>query len=318
MNELDEDKLFTPEEMMRIEAERERRIEPAAKVPLLILVTLLAGLALAVVGYSEYEIVYRVFDYLAGENSEYWSPTLMGFTAATMIIGFHILAKAKPHNLAVRIVDRSVEILIPTYLFGMGFLIACILFADGLGSMIQNSDIPAMIGSLPEAIEQGWVDALFAHVTNPLAVLAFSVGIGGLAIVNIFIAHKLLTTIAININDIFGRLSRANAAIKDHQAILNAQKEYSAINSEINDLHIWDDNYIRTIITNEVISVISDALLPHKKWLQDSQYSSEFRFEESHRKIDPKQVAKDIAKIEAIRPHDIMNAMNPKLLEKGK
>lgn len=311
------DELFSSEEMMRFEAELKRHIEAAAKVPILILMTLLAGLALAVVGYSEYEIVYRVFDYLAGENSEYWSPTLMGFTAATMIIGFHILAKAKPHNLAVRIVDRSVEILIPTYLIGMGFLIACILFADGLGNMIE-SDMPAMIGSLPEAIEQGWVDALFAHVTNPLAVLAFSVGIGGLAIVNIFIAHKLLMAIVRNVDDIFGRLSRANAAIKDHQAILNSQKEYSSINSEISDLHIWDDHFIRTIITNEVISVISDSLLPHKKWLQDSQYSSEFRFEESHRKIDPKQVAKDIAKIEAIRPQDIMNAMNPKFLEKGK
>jgi hypothetical protein len=311
------DELFSSEEMMRFEAVLKRHIEVAAKVPLLILMTLLAGLALAVVGYSEYEIVYRVFDYLAGDNSEYWSPTLMGFTAATMIIGFHILAKAKPQNLAVRIVDRSVEILIPTYLIGMGFLIACILFADGLGSMIQI-EMPAMIGSLPEAIEQGWVDAIFAHVTNPLAVLAFSLGIGGLAIVNIFIAHKLLTTIAININDIFGRLSRARAAIKDHQAILKAQKEYSALNYEINDLHIMDDNYIRTIITNEVISAISDALLPHKKWLQDSQYSTEFRFEDSHRKVDPKQVAKDIAKIEAIRPQDIMNAMNPKILEKGK
>ena len=312
------EELFSSEEMMRFEAVLKRHIEAAAKAPLLILMTLLAGLALAVVGYSEFEIVYRVFDYLAGENNEYWSPTLMGFTAATMIIGFHILAKVKPHNLAVRIVDRSVEILIPTYLIGMGFLIACILFADGLGSMIQI-EMPAMIGSLPEAIEQGWVDAFFAHVTNPLAVLAFSLGIGGLAIVNIFIAHKLLTTIAININDIFGRLSRARAAIKDHQAILIAKQEYSAINSEINDLLIWDDNYIRTIIVNEVMSVISDALLPHKKWLQDFQYSSDSRFvEESHRKIDPKQVAKDIAKIEAIRPQDIMNAMNPKFLEKGK
>jgi hypothetical protein len=79
-----------------------------------------------------------------------------------------------------------------------------------------------------------------------------------------------------------------------------------------------DDDYIRAIITNEVLSVISDELAPHKKWLQESQYSIEFRFEDSYRKVDPKQIAKDIAKIEAIRPQDIMNAMNPKLLEKGK
>ena len=64
------EELFSSEEMMRFEAVLKRHIEAAAKAPLLILMTLLAGLALAVVGYSEFEIVYRVFDYLAGENNE--------------------------------------------------------------------------------------------------------------------------------------------------------------------------------------------------------------------------------------------------------
>lgn len=315
MNNLDV--LFTTEEIMQFEAALKRSTDAVARVPLLIFKVTLTTLVFVIVCYSEWEIIYRVFDYLAGEQNEYWSPTLMGFTATTMIIGFHILAKSNPNNLAVRIVDKSVELLIPTYLIGMGLLIASILFGDGLGSMIEN-DLPIMIGSLPEAIEEGWIDTLFSNVTNPLAVLAFSLGIGGLAIVNIFIAHKLLTIITINMEDIFGRLSRANAAIKDHRAILNAQKEYSALNSEINDLLIIDDNYIRTIITNETMSAITDALLPHKKWLQDSQYFSESRFEDSHRKIDPKQVGKDIAKIETIRPQDIMNAMNPKFLEKIK
>ncbi len=309
--------LFTTEEMMRFQVARKKYIQAAAKAPLLVVMTLFSILALAVVGYSEWEIIYRVFDYLAGDTNEYWSPTLMGFTAATMIIGFHILAKSRPHNLAVRIVEQSVEILIPVYLFGMGLLIASILFADGLSNML-NIDMPALIGSIPETIEQGWIDTFFANVTNPLAVLAFSLGIGGLAIVNIFIAHKLLTIIATNIEDVFSRLSRANTAIKDYQDILNAHKEYSALSAELNDLLIKDDNYLRLIITNEAMSTISDALLPHKKWLQDCQYSSEFRFDESSRKVDPKQVAKDIAKIEAIRPQDIMNAMNPKFQEKTK
>ncbi len=239
----------------------------------------------------------------------------MGFTAAIMIIGFHVLAKDKPHNVAVRFVEKTVGILIPTYLVGLGLLIASILFGDGLSAMIE-ADIPIMIGVIPEAIEQGWIDAFFANVTNPLAVLAFSLGIGGLAIVNIFIAHKLLVMITANVDDLFGRLSRAKAAIKDHQIILSAQKTYAALGSEINDLLIWDDNYIRIMIANEVMSTISDALLPHKKKLQDTQYSEEFRFETPHQKVDTKQIAKDITKIEAIRLQDVMSAMNPKLLEK--
>ncbi len=309
------DDLFTTEELMRFQVALKKSVEAVQRVPLIIFITLLAGLAFLGVVCIEWEIIYRVFDYLGGDNNEYWSPTLMGFTAAIMIIGFHVLAKDKPHNVAVRFVEKIVGILIPTYLVGLGLLIASILFGDGLRTMIE-ADIPIMIGAIPEAIEQGWIDAFFAYVTNPLAVLAFSLGIGGLAIVNIFIAHKLLVMITANVDDLFGRLSRAKAAIKDHKIILYAQKTYAALGSEINDLLIWDDNYIRMMIANEVMSVISDGLLPHKKKLQDTQYSEEFRFETPNQKVDAKQIAKDIAKIEAIRLQDIMNAMNPKLLEK--
>ncbi len=306
--------LFATDELMRFQAACKGYVDAAVKTPLIICTTILLGLVLVVVIYIEWEIVYRVFDYLAGEN-EYWSPTLMGFTAAIMIVGFHLLLKTKSNNLAVKIVEKSVEILIPLYLAGIGLLIAAILFADGLNSMVEI-DIPVMIGVIPEAIEHGWVETFFAHVANPLAVLTFSIGIGGLAIVNIFVAHKLLTIIITNLNDVFDRLSRAKTAINDHQTILRAQKEYSEFGSKLGDLLIWDDSYIRMIIANEVISVISDALLPHKKWLQNSQYSSDFRFETQNQKADPKQIAKDIAKIEAIRHQDVLNAMNPKLLEK--
>lgn len=309
--------LFNTEELIRFQVEQKERVQDAVKIPLLISIILLAVLALAVVAYSEYEIVYRIFDYLAGENHEYWSPGLMALTAATMIIGFHLLAQSNPHNPAVRIVERSVGILIPIYLIGMGILIASIIFGDGLSSLIQT-ETPVMIGNLPEVMEQGWIDAFFANVTNPSAVLTFSIGIGGLAIINIFVAHKLLTIISSNINDVFHRLSRAHDANQDYQAILNAQKEYARLSAELHDLLIKDDHYLRMTITNEVIHVIRQALLPHKKWLQIAQYSPEFRFEDLHRKVDPKQVAKDIAKIEAIRPQDIMDAMNPKLLEKSK
>ncbi|HNP51844.1 MAG TPA: hypothetical protein PKJ85_08625 [Nitrosomonas nitrosa] len=309
------DELFSVEELMRFQAVCKSHVDAAAKAPLVICTTVLVGLVLAVVVYIEWEIVYRVFDYLAGDTNEYWSPTLMGLTAAIMIIGFHLLLKTKADNWAVKIVEKSVEFLIPLYLCGIGLLIAAILFADGLNSMVEI-EMPVVIGAIPEAIEQGWVEIFFDHVTNPMAVLAFSIGIGGLAIVNIFVAHKLLTIIITNLEDVFDRISRAKTAINDHKVILRTQKEYSELGSELGDLLIWDDHYIRTIIANEVISVISDALLPHKKWLQDSQYSADFRFETHHQKADPKQIAKDIAKIEAIRHQDILNAMNPKLLEK--
>ena len=81
------------------------------------------------------------------------------------------------------------------------------------------------------------------------------------SIVNIFIAHTPLTRIAKNVNEIYERLSNAKAAIKDYQIILNAQKEYAAISSQINSML----NYIQTTITNEVMSVIHDGVLSRIK-----------------------------------------------------
>ncbi len=309
------DEAFSRTEQIRFEIKRNKYVKAAAKVPWILFLTSLGGVALGVVCYSEWEIIYRVFEALMGEDNRYWSPVPMGLTAATMIVGFHLLAKLKPQNIAVKIVENSVGMLIPIYLFGIGILIACILFQEGLSDML-NVEIPDIIGGIPAVVEEGWLDAFFAHVTNPIAVMAFSLGIGGLAIVNIFVAHQLLTMIAKNGSDMFDRLTLAKSAISDHQNTQRDQREYAAIGAELDELDMQDDEDIKLMITDEVMSTISDALLPHKKWLQHKQYSSEFRFGVQDQKVDTKQMAKDIAKIEAIRPQDVMNAMNPRYLEK--
>jgi len=309
------DEAFTRAEQIRFEIKRNKYVKAAAKVPLILLITFLCVIGLGVVCYSEWEIIYRVFEALMGEDNRYWSPVLMGLTAATMIVGFHLLAKLKPQNIAVRIVESSVGILIPIYLFGIGILIACILFQEGLSDML-NVEIPDIIGGLPKVVEEGWLDAFFTHVTNPIAVMVFSLGIGGLAIVNIFVAHQLLTMITKNGTDAFDRLTLAKSAIGDHQITQRVQREYAAIGAELDELAMQDDQDIKLMITDEVMNTISDALLPHKKWLQNKQYSSEFRFGVQDQKVDTKKMAKDIAKIEAIRPQDVMNAMDPRYLEK--
>lgn len=302
--------LFSTQELVQFQAQLKTHVIASATTPLSIAKTVLQMLVLGIVGYVEWEIIYRVFEYLSGEN-DYWSPEIMGLTAAIMIIGFHLLAYNAPHNFAVRFVNRAVQFLIPLYMVGVGLLIASIL---DVGSVVET-DIPLMIGELPDATQSNGMDGLFSGITDPLAVMAFSLGLGGLAIVNIFVAHHLLILISANIENITGRLSRAKQALQDHSTILRTQKLYAALRDDLADLNIWDDFTIRMHIASDVLSVIADALLPHKQWLmaQEMAETSPFGPQET---TDPKHVAGRIKKIEALSSQDILKALTPpKLLE---
>ncbi len=302
--------LFTTQELIQFQAMLKMHVMASATTPLGIAKTGLQMLVLGIVGFVEWEIIYQVFEYLSSEN-DYWSPEIMGLTAAIMIIGFHLLVYSAPHNFAVRFVNRAVQFLIPLYMVGVGLLIASIL---DVGSVIET-DMVLMIGAVPDGAESNWFDGLFAKITDPLAVMAFSLGLGGLAIVNIFVAHHLIALITINLEDITGRLSRAKQALQDHGIILRTQKHYAALGNALGALDSSDDSYIRMQIASDVLSVMADALLPHKQWLMAREMNepSPFGLQDT---TDPKFITSRIKKIEAISSQDILKALTiPKLLE---
>ena len=305
--------LFSIDELMQFQALVKRQLLASVRVPLNIFMGMLEAAALAVVGVVEWEIVYEVFVYLSGDEQGYWAPELMACTAGIMIIGFHLLAKTKPENLAVRIVEAAVQVLIPVYLIGVGLLIAAIMYADGLGGMVAAGP-ELVLGALPEVTESGWLDRLYDDIANPLSVLTLSLGIGGLAVINIFVAHRLLTMFGANLSDLVLRISRTREAIKDHAIIRRTQKAYAALALELDELAVRDDAYIRLAIANDVIAVIAEAMLPHKIWLTEHALGTDSRFE-GRDQIDIKQITREIARIEAISLKDVLAALNPKHLE---
>lgn len=307
--------LFTPGELMQFEAIAKRNLMASAKAPLLIFYCMLQGLTFTAVFIIEWEIIYRVFDYLSGEGEGYWAPELMGCTAAIMIIGFHLLAESKPDNSAVRIVETAVQILIPVYLLGIGLLIAAILYGDGLGGLVAMPPDITLGMLVPEASETSWLERVFAQITNPASVLTFSLGIGGLAIVNIFVAHQLLKKIKSNGADLFSRMTQAKETLKDCTIIKRAQKAYAELSNELEALEQRNDAAIRLMIATDVVSVISEALLPHKVALNEKALNPESRFGKQG-PIDTRLIAKNLAQIEAISLADVLAALNPKCLEK--
>lgn len=306
--------LFTQQELLRFQFLRGRHLRNTAKLPLNVGFTLLCALTLVFVGFVEWELIYQVFDYLIGDMEDSWSPALMACTGLIMVIGFHLLAKDRPTNPASLFVRAAVAILIPVYLLGTGLLTAAVIYGDGLASMVAP-DAQVVIGQIREAVDNGMIDTFFAHVTNPLAVITFSLGIGSLAIINIFVAHKLLGLVISNVDEMFTKTARAREAMHDFKLIQRAQKDFLDAELAEMELYLRDDNYIRLSIAGTVLNEISAALLPHRKWLKENEYGSPSSQFEVAEPADPKKVARDVAKIAAISQKDIMNALKPNLLE---
>jgi hypothetical protein len=306
--------LFTAQDFVLFQMMLKQSLIGAAKVPLIGTLTGLQILVVGLVVYVEYEIIYRVFEFLSGEN-EYWSPGVMGLTAAIMIIGFHIQVKLYPTNFAARFVNGAVQYLVPLYMLGVGLLVASIL---DVGSLIEMEQ-PVTVGNIPEAISSNGIEALFANVTNPLAALTFSLGLGGLAIVNIFVAHHLLSKIWSNIEDLTGRLAQAKQAISDYATIKRTHQQYAACVRERADLLARDD--VLTICMEVACAVLvmrDEALRPHREWQTEQRLCEKSPFE-LQETSNPQEVARLIKPIEAISQNDILKALTPqKLLEKGR
>lgn len=304
--------LFTDAEYAQLLRALHQKLREAAGAPFQLLSALFQSLVLLFVGYIEWELVYRVFAYLAGEG-EYWSPTLMGFTSAIMVVGFHLLAKVKPDNPAMRFVDRVVQVLIPLYVLGVGLLIAAIIYADGLSGLLDTAPPVNILGAPPDETGgvSAWLDTAFTHLTNPAAVLIFSLGVGGLAICNLFVAHHLIVLIGRALGEALGRVRGALDARVQWATVRDAQKRHRDLVLVLqNHDQTWTNETVRRSIITAVLSAISDALMQHKQWLQNRRLHKGSRFDQDDG-IRADAVERGIAAIESITWADVDAALNP-------
>lgn len=303
--------IFTPHENMQFAAIRNQLMRAAAPVPMNSLFHALLALVLGVVGYVEYELIYEVFEYLSGD-SEYYSPGIMALASMIMVVGFHVLAALNPNSFAARAINAIVGYVIPVYLLGVGLLLACVMFADGLGEIVAP-EIPIVIGELTTAVqEKGFVDSVFQYLADPLSVLLFSLGMGGLAIVNLFVANALLERLISGVRESYARLTDAKAAQVKYRTIQRTQKDFGSNLVALADNHRKDDDAaICEQIAVHALNVIDDALQPHRDYYKKHSYAKQTEFSGEMGGPDLKQMAKDIAAIDRISVADIEAVLKP-------
>lgn len=304
--------LFTPNEWLLFQQHWRSAIRQARTVPLMVCYAVLQAITLGFVLYIEWEIVYRVFDYLSPDH-QYWQPGLMGLTAAIMILAFHLLANEHPRHPLVRLLKSLVGFLIVAYVIGVGLLLGAIINAEGLLDLIR-AEAPEVIGQLPTDVESptGAIDWLFSQITNPAAALAFSLGMGGLSIVNLFVAHGLFVKITDNAVQSFARLQLVKHASQAYFELKRATKTYSSLGQDLADATLQSGHYHAQQLAAETLNAITEALLPHRKYVKEAEYATDNRFLPGDH-ADPKQVAKDITKIEAITYQKILDTLTPSI-----
>jgi len=308
--------LFIQSEHMVFEGIISEIKNKAKMVPLLILYSIASSLLLGFIGVIDWEIYFRIFEYLGGDGG-YWSPRLMAFSGIIMMIAFHILAKNQPKHVIVRIVAGLTGLIILSFIIGGGLNIASMLYNDGMGAT-PDVDIPVMIGEISQSVvQQGWIDTIFENVTNPVAILSLSLGIGGLSIVALYVAHHLFTWINKNINEIYKRLSALRMATALHKKINQSETHTAELLAKEYELSFQGEQHWMLQIGDEALEIIASNLMPHEQAYKEWEFNEPTHRWQNDESKDAKRIAAAIKKIKSITLSDILKAMSlPKQLRK--
>ena len=305
--------LLTPQEQAQCAAKMGEIVKQARWIPFQIVLIGLLGFIQAAVGYIEWELLLQVFKFLAGGEEGYWSANVMACSGLLVIVGFHVLARQNPQHRAVVWISRIAGVLIPVYAVGVGLLLASILFSDGPSGMFADPTSFSFFEAeaATESVRGNWLEWAFENLTNPLAVLIFSLAVGGLAILNLFLSHHLITAITHSMTSVYHRFTCALDARQNYAAVREAQKRFLELAHERREIALLDDEALAAEIAIEALAAIQEALSPHKCLLKDLEYAAEPSrlVVPEHIPPKPKQLARDIDKIDAISVTDIFEAL---------
>ncbi|MCY7297387.1 hypothetical protein [Alteromonas sp. a30] len=249
--------VFAPHIKNALAAEVQKSRNALLPVPFYALsVTLCGLLALGVIAF-EFEILYRVFDYLAGEESTFWTPEVMGFSSLILVVAVHFLAQSNADHRTLLFINRISANLLPIYLLGIGTLLAVIIFNDGVLSLLQSDTL--WDNSAVEN-ENDWLSHFMETIGSPIAAILFSAGIGALAIINIFVSHHAFNGFARHFKQIVIRVGTYRTDKKDMDGYQNAEKHARELKDDLGGLVIRPEAELQNDVATDILLAIDDAL----------------------------------------------------------
>lgn len=285
-----------------------------APMYLVLISACIAGILL--ISFVEFHMITSLFGDLVEETETAFTPAIMALTAPVMILGFHAMASYYPNSLTVRFIRGSPRLFIPLYLLGISLIIGGLIYDRGLLSLLSEGgeiDFPTILEAAPES----WTDWFISTISNPVAALLFSLGIGGLAVVNIFVADFLLHKIKEAVKTRHAIIQRAQQIKRDYDIVRACVAAYEQIDFDLADLNRLSDDVLAEEQGISALDAITDELAKPKINLLNAEYEDEqLPFLSGGKKpLDPKPLKAAIAKIEAIDLKTIIHWMEaPKTL----
>lgn len=307
------DTIFTEEERAQIIAMIVSALKLSAASPMLV-VTLLLNILVAVfvLGF-EYELGYQVFYSLAGDNHQYWTPSIMALSSLIIVLGFHYLAQQKLGKHSRIFIERVVAAMMPLYLLGIGLVIAALLYNDGLRGLLESEEAVFFVDAATTAAsEDDWLNTLMADFTSPVAALAFSMGIGSLAILNVFVAHSAMNVASVKAAELTKRRSQTHKIEADYAELEQAEKDYAQTLAELNTLLLMDKTAIQNDIASDVFAELQDQLMPVRVWLNEQKTRSDKPAFLPDISLNPKQIETELKTYNALGLEDLIGFMNAK------
>ena len=203
--------------------------------------------------------------------------------------------------------------IIPLYLLGVGLIVAALIVGGGISDLLEGDAITLSFDSADNAAPYAWLETLFTHISHPLATILFSLGMGGLAIINIFVAEKLLHSLDKNLPKHINAIQVGKSLRKHYTDALHFEEQHESLSQDIADLTLNREEAVIAETTSlKVLSVINDALTPHELHIKDAQLTPKaglFDIDEPAKNIDLKQLEKMITRIKSIDANTIISAM---------
>lgn len=298
--------IFNQPVQATLETLRQPSLAEAQKLPSIKWALAACALIALLVVTFEAKIVYATFDMTFGSSDTVWQPWIMAFASLILVLAVHFIGHKNAQHPVIRFVNRAAAILIPAYLLGIGVLIVVTLYNNGLGEMLMASSgdisIEAMLTPEPDSA----LDQVMTTALTPLAGILFSVGIGSLAIVSVFVAHFTLSKVEI-LAEKYLRISQAAALDnRDIQAYQQAFADYDALQAQIDNLIIQDEEALREALADEVLISIQDGLAPTVQLINQSKYQQRPEGLLPPNQINVTALEKAIKPIQSINRKDIL------------
>lgn len=233
-----------------------------------------------------------------------------------MVAGFHLLGQMQRGHFLLSWVRKLIPYLILLYGLGAGLIAATLFNQDAVAALLSSAGAGEIVIGIVETVEpeEHWLEWFLNDITSPIALAAFSLGIGGLAIVNLFVAHELIHLIVDALADIRARKINAQHLKTEYAYVLECLENYRENHFDLGETALWTAPKITRETALQLSELIESHKRRHEAFIKRREINGKRPRHRPDDLIDAKAIERDLKKIDALdfsALHQMITRLNP-------